>query len=55
MSFNQNKYINEYKKKHYKEFRVLLKIDEYDKLMEYLKKNNLTKKEYLLNYKKTSK
>ena len=34
MAFNQNKYIQEYVKKHKKQFKVNLNIDEHKKLKE---------------------
>lgn len=48
-TFDQNKYIQEYNKKHYKRFLVDLPIDYYKKLDIYLKKNKLTKSMFLKN------
>lgn len=46
-NFNQSKYIQEYKKEHYKQFKVDLKADEMKQLEEYLKKIGLTKSQFL--------
>lgn len=43
MTFNKRKYDIEYRKKKKKQFTVDLNIDEYDELVECLKKHNLTK------------
>ena len=45
--FVQSKYIQEYNKKHYKTFKVDLKIDEMEKLNNLLKKHKLTKAQFL--------
>ena len=45
--FNQQKYIQEYNKKHYKTFKVDLKKEEFDELNELLKEKNLTKAKFL--------
>ena len=45
--FNQNKYKQEYNKEHYKTFKVDLRIEEMEKLEEYLKKIDLTKAQFL--------
>ncbi len=47
--FNQNEYINDYKKEHYSQFKVDLKKEEKKELDELLNAVNLTKKEFLLN------
>lgn len=47
--FNQQKYIQEYNKEHYKEFRVNMKIDEIKELEKLLKDNHLTKAQFLRN------
>ena len=47
--FNQQKYIQEYNKEHYKTFKVDLKKDEYDKLDSYLKSKGISKAQYLRN------
>lgn len=47
--FNQQKYIQEYNKEHYKEFRVNMKIDEIKELEKLLKDNHLTKAQLLRN------
>lgn len=45
--FNQQKYIQEYNKKHYKTFKVDLKVEEMDELNKLLKKHKLTKAQFL--------
>lgn len=45
--FNQNKYIQEYKKEHYKTFKVDLKNEEWEQLEKLLKEKKLTKAEFL--------
>lgn len=47
MTFNQQKYIQEYNKKHYKEFRVNMKIEEMQELEELLSKVKITKAQFL--------
>lgn len=47
--FNQLKYIQEYNKKHYKTFKVDLKIKEFEELEKILKKAKLTKAQFLRN------
>lgn len=47
--FNQQKYIQEYNKEHYKTFKVDLKVEEMDELNELLKKYKLTKAQFLRN------
>lgn len=47
--FNQQEYIQEYNKKHYKAFKVDLKIEELEQLNELLKKKGLTKAQFLRN------
>lgn len=57
--FNQQEYIQKYNKEHYKTFKVDLKKHELEELNELLKKNSLTKAQFLRNaiekLKKTSK
>lgn len=45
--FNQQKYIQEYNKQHYKTFKVDLKKDEFDELEELLNKKRITKAQFL--------
>lgn len=45
--FNQQKYIQNYNKEHYKAFKVDLKKAELDNLNILLKENNMTKAEFL--------
>ena len=45
--FNQQKYIQQYNKEHYKTFKVDLKIDEMNKLEILLKKVKMTKADFL--------
>ena len=47
--FNQNEYLNQYKKDHYSTFKVDLKKEEKKELDILLKECNLTKKQFLLN------
>lgn len=47
--FNQNKYIQEYNKEHYKTFKVDLKKEELEELNKLLLKCNLTKAQFLRN------
>lgn len=47
--FNQQKYIQEYNKTHYKTFKVDLKVEEMDELNNLLKKHKLTKAQFLRN------
>lgn len=47
--FNQQKYIQEYNKTHYKTFKVDLKVEEMDELSNLLKKYKLTKAQFLRN------
>lgn len=47
--FNQVDYIREYNKEHYKMFKVNLKSEEFAELDKLLKKNNLTKAQFLRN------
>lgn len=47
--FNQNEYINDYKKKHYKQFRVDLKTEDMEELNVLLKGLGLTKSQFLKN------
>ena len=45
--FNQQKYIQEYNKAHYKTFKVDLKINEYMELEKLLNKFKMTKAQFL--------
>ncbi len=45
--FDQIKYITEYNKKNYKQFKVNLKHQEMEELNQLLKKYNLTKNKFL--------
>jgi hypothetical protein len=45
--FNQSKYIQQFKKEHYKQFKVDLKQEEWDEIDKLLKDNNITKAEFL--------
>ena len=45
--FNQQKYIQEYNKGHYKTFKVDLKINEWEELENLLKGLKMTKAEFL--------
>ena len=45
--FNHNEYNKNYRRAHKKQFNVDLNIDEYEKINELLKKNNLTKTQFL--------
>lgn len=47
--FNQQKYIQEYNKEHYKTFKVDLKINEWEELENLLKGLKMTKAEFLRN------
>ena len=47
--FNQAKYIQEYNKKHYKEFRVNMKLEEMQELETMLTSLHLTKAQFLKN------
>lgn len=49
MKFNQQDYIKEYNKAHYKTFKVDLKITEFEELEKILKKAKLTKAQFLRN------
>lgn len=49
MAFDQIKYINEYKKKHKKQFKVELDIPEMEELEKMLQENGLTKTQFLKN------
>lgn len=49
--FDKNKYINAYKKEHYKIFKVELKHDDYNELNSMLSDLNLTKKQFVINAK----
>ena len=45
--FNQQKYIQKYNKEHYKTFKVDLKLEEFNKLEQYLKDNKISKATFL--------
>lgn len=45
--FNQQKYIQQYNKEHYKTFKVDLKKEELDNINMLLKEKNMTKAEFL--------
>lgn len=45
--FNQNKYILDYRKKNYKQFKVELKIEEMEELNALLKTHKLNKSEFI--------
>lgn len=45
--FNQQKYIQEYNKEHYKTFKVDLKVEEWEELELLLKNKGITKAQFL--------
>lgn len=47
MSFDQNKYIQEYRKEHKKQFNVDLNKDEYEELVKLLEEKGMTKVEFI--------
>ena len=47
MSFDQNKYKQQYNRDHYKTFKVDLRTEELEKLNEMLKKEGMTKAQVL--------
>ena len=47
--FNQQQYIQQYNKDHYKTFKVDLKIEEFEMLNRLLTKHKLTKAQFLRN------
>ncbi len=47
--FNQQKYIQEYNKEHYRTFKVDLKKEDLGELNKLLKENNITKAQFLRN------
>lgn len=47
MSFNQNKYIQEYRKEHKKQFNVDLNKEEWEELNKLLKEKGITKVEFV--------
>ena len=47
--FNQNKYIQNWKKLHKKQFKVELNISEYEELKNLLKENNLSNVQFVRN------
>lgn len=49
MGFNQQKYIQEYNKEHYKTFKVDLKVEEWEELESILKSKGITKAQFLRN------
>lgn len=44
---NKIKYVDNYNKIHYKQLKINIKIDEYNKLEEYCKNNNISKAQYI--------
>ena len=46
--FNQKEYIKEYQKENYKQFKTKLKPDEMEEVNEFLEKNNMNKREFIL-------
>ena len=46
--FDQKKYIKEYQKENYKQFKATLKPEEMEKVNEFLKQNNMNKREFVL-------
>lgn len=47
--FNQNEYIKNYNKKHYIQRKIYFKPEEIDLIDIYLKENNITLKDLILN------
>lgn len=47
MEFNQQQYIQDYNKAHYRAFKVDLKIEELEELNDLLEKKGLTKAQFL--------
>ena len=45
-SFDKNKYDSKYNKEHYKEIKIRLKFDEYDKIKNYCEDMNLLSATY---------
>lgn len=48
--FNQNKYIQEYNKEHYKRKELVFKKNEWDNIEKVLKENNTSLKQIILDY-----
>lgn len=46
--FNQNKYISDYKKSHYKETKLLLSENDKNMIIDYCKSYNLSQNKYIL-------
>lgn len=46
--FNQKEYIKEYQKENYKQFKTKLKPNEMEEINEFLEKNNMNKREFIL-------
>ena len=51
--FNQKEYIKEYQKENYKQFKTKLKPNEMEKINDFLKENNMNKREFVKNAYKT--
>lgn len=49
MSFNQQEYINQYKKEHYSKLSVDLKKEDKEKLVEICNEQGITIKQFILN------
>lgn len=47
VKFDKKKYDYEYRKKNYKEFRAYLTVNEYDELIKYLNKMNISRSDFL--------
>lgn len=50
--FNQKEYIKEYQKENYKQFKTKLKPNEMEEINDFLKENNMSKREFILKSKK---
>lgn len=46
--FNQKEYIKEYQRENYKQFKTKLKHDEMEEVNQFLKDNNMNKREFIL-------
>lgn len=51
--FNQKEYIKEYQKENYKQFKTKLKPNEMEEVNQFLKDNNMNKREFVKNAYKT--
>jgi len=49
--FNQKEYIKQYRKDHYKQFKVELKKQDFEELNKLLKKHKLSKPQFILKAK----